>query len=77
MSDYEVTLVNDSMQEFFVRFSGPAESKSLSTFLPHILPNRRHASSVLRWRLEDTRRITRPISLQVPKYRFYEQDFPS
>jgi len=26
MSDYEVTLVNDSMQEFFVRFFGPAET---------------------------------------------------
>lgn len=28
MSDYEVTLVNDSMQEFYVRFYGPSESKS-------------------------------------------------
>jgi ubiquitin-conjugating enzyme E2 H len=28
MSDYEVTLVNDSMQEFYVRFYGPAESES-------------------------------------------------
>lgn len=27
MSDYEVTLVNDSMQEFYVRFFGPPESK--------------------------------------------------
>lgn len=27
MSDYEVTLVNDNMQEFFVRFHGPQESK--------------------------------------------------
>lgn len=26
MSDYEVTLVNDNMQEFYVRFLGPAES---------------------------------------------------
>lgn len=26
MSDYEVTLVNDSMNEFFVRFHGPAET---------------------------------------------------
>ena len=26
MSDYEVTLVNDCMQEFYVRFYGPAES---------------------------------------------------
>jgi len=28
MSDYEVTLVNNSMQEFYVRFYGPAESRS-------------------------------------------------
>ncbi|KAI6035388.1 ubiquitin-conjugating enzyme/RWD-like protein [Pisolithus orientalis] len=28
MSDYEVTLVNDSMREFYVRFYGPAESPS-------------------------------------------------
>jgi ubiquitin-conjugating enzyme E2 H len=27
MSDYEVTLVNDNMQEFFVRFKGPEDSK--------------------------------------------------
>jgi len=26
MSDYEVTLVNDNMQEFYVRFYGPAET---------------------------------------------------
>jgi ubiquitin-conjugating enzyme E2 H len=26
MSDYEVNLVNDNMQEFFVRFYGPTES---------------------------------------------------
>ncbi len=25
MSDYEVTLVNDNMQEFYVRFHGPEE----------------------------------------------------
>ena len=28
MSDYEVTLVNDNMQEFYVRFYGPAESEA-------------------------------------------------
>jgi ubiquitin-conjugating enzyme E2 H len=33
MSDYEVTLVNDSMQEFYVWFYGPSESvHSLSRF---------------------------------------------
>ena len=26
MSDYEVTLVNDNMQEFYVRFKGPKET---------------------------------------------------
>jgi hypothetical protein len=34
MSDYEVSLVNDSMQEFYVRFHGPAESKLLSSSPP-------------------------------------------
>lgn len=32
MSDYEVTLVNDNMQEFYVRFKGPEESKIAHTF---------------------------------------------
>lgn len=27
MSDYEITLINDSMQEFYVRFHGPQESE--------------------------------------------------
>lgn len=27
MSDYEVSLVNDNMQEFYVRFYGPVESE--------------------------------------------------
>ena len=27
MSDYEVNLVNDSMQEFYVMFNGPEESE--------------------------------------------------
>jgi ubiquitin-conjugating enzyme E2 H len=31
MSDYEVTLVNDNMQEFYVRFKGPEESKYTSS----------------------------------------------
>lgn len=38
MSDYEVTLVNDNMQEFYVRFHGPSDSKSLESVCPsHIL----------------------------------------
>lgn len=28
MSDFEVNLINDSMQEFYVRFYGPPESLS-------------------------------------------------
>jgi ubiquitin-conjugating enzyme E2 H len=27
MSDYEVNLINDNMQEFYVRFHGPEDSK--------------------------------------------------
>lgn len=27
MSDYEVTLVNDNIREFYVRFYGPPESE--------------------------------------------------
>ena len=37
MSDYEVTLVNDNMQEFYVRFHGPEESvlvQALATRIP-------------------------------------------
>ena len=34
MSDYEVNLVNDNMQEFYVRFYGPAESASSSSLPP-------------------------------------------
>lgn len=33
MSDYEVTLVNDSMQEFYVIFKGPQESESVHASL--------------------------------------------
>lgn len=31
MSDYEVTLVNNKMSEFFVKFHGPSESESRPT----------------------------------------------
>ena len=33
MSDYEVNLNNDNMQEFFVRFHGPKESQYSSLFI--------------------------------------------
>jgi hypothetical protein len=31
MSDYEVTLVNNKMSEFYVKFKGPAESECAGT----------------------------------------------
>ena len=40
MSDYEVTLVNDNMQEFYVRFKGPEESKRGRTFNQSLLATR-------------------------------------
>lgn len=40
MSDYEVTLVNDNMQEFYVRFFGPAES-ALSVVLALLVLSQR------------------------------------
>ena len=40
MSDYEVTLVNDNMQEFYVRFKGPEESK-LARAVNRLLPSTR------------------------------------
>jgi hypothetical protein len=39
MSDYEVSLVNDSMQEFYVRFYGPTESKHLPFIYRYNLRN--------------------------------------
>ena len=39
MSDYEVNLVNDNMQEFYVRFFGPAESTSSDLLLDRSLPD--------------------------------------
>jgi len=33
MSDYEVTLVNDNMQEFYVIFKGPGESEQANRIL--------------------------------------------
>lgn len=34
MSDYEVSLVNDNMQEFYVRFYGPTESEYTRSYRP-------------------------------------------
>lgn len=63
MSDYEVTLVNDNMQEFYVRFKGPEESTSYF-YLPSLDKmgyseegQRADSNSTIRRRiLEDPRR---------------------
>ena len=57
MSDYEVTLVNDSMQEFYVKFYGPAESDLLSLPAPRI-SHYRFLSTLFWRRVADTRRAT-------------------
>ena len=51
MSDYEVSLVEDSMQEFHVRFFGPAESGSCA--LDALMPPAYEALSTVRWRRVD------------------------
>jgi len=69
MSDYEVNLVNDNMQEFFVRFYGPKESTSTLVPPPPLSSHRIVVtdllinfagrvcvglySSIRRWRVED------------------------
>jgi len=78
MSDYEVTLVNDNMQEFYVRFKGPDESR----WKRYILTCRKIAdhfpdSTIQRRNMEDPRRVTRSISLQKPEYWFRQQDLSS
>ena len=74
MSDYEVTLVNDNMQEFYVRFKGPEESASIPQdvqFADEVYLTTFH--STIRWRpMEDPRRTARPIPLQEPKHRLCE-----
>ena len=56
MSDYEVTLVNDNMREFYVRFYGPPESELQLPSIPG--PTIILCSSVRRRNMEDTRRTT-------------------
>jgi len=60
MSDYEVTLVNDSMQEFYVWFYGPNESASPLSHSFRTLTRTGVGvvdalSSIRRWDLEDPR----------------------
>lgn len=55
MSDYEVSLVNDSMQEFYVRFYGPDESESNYYYDIHTEFQFTTIISTLFWRcLEDS-----------------------
>jgi hypothetical protein len=54
MSDYEVTLVNDNMQEFYVRFHGPSDSKDIITMIRYIYIE--NYSSFYWWSMEDSRR---------------------
>jgi ubiquitin-conjugating enzyme E2 H len=64
MSDYEVTLVNDNMQEFYVRFNGPSDSKVVLVYIGKICKSNCVVYSTFYWWcMEDSRRITRPISL--------------
>ena len=54
MSDYEVTLVNDNMQEFYVIFKGPTESElRMGIWLG--TEKLMGDSTFLRWSLEGTR----------------------
>lgn len=66
MSDYEVTLVNDNMQEFFVIFKGPTESKPCFSLRIGRRQTDRCAYSTLRRRqVESPRRTPRRISVQL------------
>lgn len=37
MSDYKVEMINDGMQEFYVHFHGPTESKSNKPILNFLI----------------------------------------
>lgn len=76
MSDYEVNLVNDNMQEFYVRFYGPAESAYARYVARSEADARAVFSTVRRRSVEDTRRAAGSIPLQVPQHRLHEQDLP-
>lgn len=50
MSDYDVSLVNDNMRDFYVRFHGPEESTSFHDYLLSLVASDRaagHFSTVL------------------------------
>lgn len=54
MSDYEVTLVNDNMQEFYVIFKGPGESEHLELNISEQHADS-HGSTLRRWQVESPR----------------------
>jgi hypothetical protein len=74
MSDYQVTLVNNKMNEFFIKFYGPAES-ALTVVACWTLT--RCDSAVRKGSMEDSRRAPGTVPLQESVDRLHEQDLPS
>jgi len=67
MSDYEVNLINDNIQEFYVHFIGPSESASFISF-PVVYSGLTMVlcySTVRRRSMEDSCGVTRSIPFQV------------
>jgi hypothetical protein len=77
MSDYEVNLVNDNMQEFYVRFHGPKDSKRAHLSNAYILQSINQHSTVCRGGLEGSCRDPRSVSLPVTIDRIYQQNLSS
>jgi hypothetical protein len=85
MSDYEVTLVNDNMQEFYVIFKGPQESKRIPSILLYPTDLRRKSwsltsglsnSTICRWQMESPRRAPGRVPLQVTLDRLRQPHLP-
>ncbi len=78
MSDYEVSLVNDNMQEFYVRFHGPAESMRhlVRLSMRHVYAYAAIHSALRQRGVEDPRRAPGPVPVQIAEYRVHEQDLP-
>ena len=80
MSDYEVNLVNDNMQEFYVRFHGPAETPfSGGIWKVHVeLPGSYSVPVPRRYPPDlDNTMPYRSIPVQESFYRFHESDLSS
>jgi phosphoserine phosphatase len=73
MSDFEVTLINDNMQEFYVRFLGPIDSNNHLTFR-YVIGD---LSSFFGWCLENSCGVTRSVSFQISLDWFHEQNLSS